>query len=26
VIFGVLIAVQLAGNGLFSATPVWVPR
>jgi high-affinity nickel-transport protein len=26
VIFGVLIAVQLAGNGLFSSTPVWVPR
>jgi hypothetical protein len=26
VIFGVLIAAQLAGNGLFSATPVWVPR
>lgn len=26
VIFGVLIAMQLAGNGLFSATPVWVPR
>lgn len=26
VIFGALIAMQLAGNGLFSATPVWVPR
>jgi hypothetical protein len=26
VICGVLIAVQLAGNGLFSANPVWVPR
>jgi hypothetical protein len=26
VIAGVLIAVQLAGNGLFSASPVWVPR
>jgi high-affinity nickel permease len=26
VIAGTLIAVQLAGNGLFSASPVWVPR
>jgi hypothetical protein len=26
VIFGVLIAVELAGNGLFSGTPVWTPR
>lgn len=26
VIFGVAIAVELAGNGLFSATPVWTPR
>jgi len=26
VIFGVLIAAQLAGNGLFSANPVWIPR
>jgi len=26
VIFGVLIAVELAGHGLFSATPVWTPR
>ena len=26
VIFGVVIAIELAGNGLFSATPVWTPR
>jgi len=26
VIFGVLIALELAGNGLFSSTPVWTPR
>ena len=26
VIFGVMIAVELAGNGLFSASPVWTPR
>jgi len=26
VIFGVLIAVQLAGAGLFSSAPVWTPR
>ena len=26
VIFGVVIAVELAGNGLFSSTPVWTPR
>ena len=26
VIFGVLIAIELAGNGLFSANPVWTPH
>jgi len=26
VIFGVMIAIELAGNGLFSAGPVWTPR
>jgi hypothetical protein len=26
VVFGVMIAVELAGNGLFSSTPVWTPR
>jgi sulfite exporter TauE/SafE len=26
IIVGVLIAAQLVGNGLFSATPVWTPR
>jgi hypothetical protein len=26
VLVGVLIAVELAGNGLFSAAPVWTPR
>jgi hypothetical protein len=26
VIFGVMIAIELAGNGLFSASPVWTPR
>ena len=26
VVFGVMIAVELAGNGLFSASPVWTPR
>lgn len=26
VIFGVLIAVELAGNGLFSSAPIWTPR
>jgi high-affinity nickel-transport protein len=26
VIFGVLIALELAGKGLFSSTPVWTPR
>ena len=26
VIFGVMIAIELAGNGLFSALPVWTPR
>lgn len=26
VVFGVLIAIELAGNGLFSSSPVWTPR
>ena len=27
VIFGVMIAIELAGNGLFSSgSPVWTPR
>jgi hypothetical protein len=26
VVFGVMIAIELAGNGLFSAAPVWTPR
>jgi high-affinity nickel-transport protein len=26
VAFGVMIAIELAGNGLFSSTPVWTPR
>jgi len=26
VIVGVMIAVELAGNGLFSASPIWTPR
>jgi hypothetical protein len=26
VIIGVLIAIELAGNGLFSSAPVWTPR
>lgn len=26
VIFGVMIAIELAGNGLFAASPVWTPR
>jgi high-affinity nickel-transport protein len=26
VIFGALIAIELAGNGLFSSAPVWTPR
>jgi hypothetical protein len=26
IVFGVLIAIELAGNGLFSSTPVWTPR
>jgi hypothetical protein len=26
VIFGVMIAVELTRNGLFSSTPVWTPH
>lgn len=26
VVFGVMIAIELTGNGLFSATPIWTPH